>query len=137
MTVAPPFFLFVFLVLPISLVLLGCSTGLVIGYLGSRFPGLKVHRPVRSIFLAILVSFPLVAAVLVLQFLVSLIPEHTDFSVPYAFVLYLASFGVFFFRVEAASRETKVLFSIAILATVPSVFFELGKYFLNLLLATI
>lgn len=135
MTVAPSFFLIALSIAPITLVLLGGCAGMAIRYFGVMFPVLKVDRPVKSVVLAILASFPLVLAISVFQFLTSLVPDLRSFPIPYSVILYLASFAVFFFRIETSLRGKRELLAIAFLALIPSVIFELGSYALVSLLS--
>lgn len=128
MTVAPPFALAALFVLAITFAFLGGGAGLVIWYLGLKFPLLKVQRPIRSVGLAIVASFPLIVAIAAFQFLESLVPGSGSISIPYSVTLYLASFGVFFFRIEAPLRCKRALFAIAFIALIPPAMFEFGSY---------
>jgi Na+/melibiose symporter-like transporter len=135
MTVAPPFFLVALALAVLILALLGVSAGVIVRYLGSVFPSSRIQRPMRSVVLAVLISFILLAAISVVQALASLVPDHSNFYVPYSIVLYIASFGVFFFRTEAMSLGKKELIAVSLLALIPSGMFELGSVALDAMLS--
>ena len=117
------------------LILLGIGAGLAVRYIGLAAFASQIRRPVRSTVLAVLVSFLLVMVVSVFGFLASLVPNQSIYHVPYPVLLYVACFGVFFFRLEAELLGKKEMSAIALLALIPPTLFEVSSRVLDLLLS--
>lgn len=135
MTVAPPFFLISLFIVPATLALLGVGAGLAVRYIGLVVFSSQIRRPIRSTVLAVLVSFLLVMVASVYGFLASLVPNLSRYHIPYPAILYVASCGVFFFRLDSTIIGKKEILTIALLALIPPTFFEVGDRALNLLLS--